>query len=433
MEYSKKWFISQWYQIQQGEPPILRQKLGSLLLYMIKILALFVNSVWAVPAVILMRALRPWMLIRIGTIISTRIGHFVVDAAENKILLIDKPPNSIDLFWLGKKTCNQQWTKMVRREMPVYDWSLWLDIWNKFLPGNSSPHQRPPSYTGHTRDVKGLFQRYDARFAFSEVEEKEAKKWLMARGWQDGEPFVCVLVRDSAYLAKNGLHGDGSDISYKKWSYHDFRDSDIACYVSALEWLADRGVFILRMGKIMEKRMESNHRNIIDYAFCDDKSDLLDMWLFANCTFCITTGTGIDGVCKVYRRPMFYLNCPQLGMLDSSISCFHVPKDLHWAANGKALNLKEILSHNYFSSDEYSEAGLKFRDLSAKEILSYTMEFWQRQKNIWQDKPADLDLQSRFWEIIENWNDYSKFHGWRHPDARVSTIWLQKQSEDFFD
>ena len=46
-----------------------------------------------------------------------------------------------------------------------------------------------------------------------------------------------------------------------------------------MEWLADQGVWVLRMGKIMERPIPTEHPRIVDYAFEPNKSDFLDIWL----------------------------------------------------------------------------------------------------------------------------------------------------------
>ena len=75
-----------------------------------------------------------------------------------------------------------------------------------------------------------------------------------------------------------------------------------------MEWLADEMVWVLRMGKLMHKPISSNHPRIIDYAFHPERSELLDIWLFANCTGCISTSTGIDSVSHMYGIPMLFVN-----------------------------------------------------------------------------------------------------------------------------
>ena len=112
---------------------------------------------WAIPAVLLIRLLRPWIYIRVGTIISGRVGHFVADSGQQWAELSEKPSNQIDLHWLDKQTSNQQWTKMVRRNFKVFWWVRYLDYWNNILPGGNV-HHRPSTLTSN-RDKNGILNR----------------------------------------------------------------------------------------------------------------------------------------------------------------------------------------------------------------------------------------------------------------------------------
>ena len=41
---------------------------------------------------------------------------------------------------------------------------------------------------------------------FLSSEEEQAKVWLRSKGWEDGQKFVCILVRDDAYLGSEEWH-----------------------------------------------------------------------------------------------------------------------------------------------------------------------------------------------------------------------------------
>ena len=45
-----------------------------------------------------------------------------------------------------------------------------------------------------------------------------------------------------------------------------------------------------------------------DINYLSDKNDFMDIWLFAHCTACISTGTGLDLLSVVYNRPILLLN-----------------------------------------------------------------------------------------------------------------------------
>ena len=103
-------------------------------------------------------------------------GSFCIRCSEQLARIQNQPTNTVDWFWIPKNTCNEFWSKMVCRNLPVYPWVYYLDRWNKIIPGGNE-HQRPSSLT-LSRDVEGLFQKNDVAFNFLREEEELAKNWM---------------------------------------------------------------------------------------------------------------------------------------------------------------------------------------------------------------------------------------------------------------
>ena len=77
----------------------------------------------------------------------------------------------------------------------------YVDFWNQKLPGGEI-HIRPSTVDG-SRDKKGLFSRYDSSFSFSHSEKFSCREWLSNIGLSEEDEFVCLLVRDSAFLSRH--------------------------------------------------------------------------------------------------------------------------------------------------------------------------------------------------------------------------------------
>ncbi len=392
--------------------------------------SVWINAIWAVPVVLLLRSVRPIVMIRFGSFDATRIGHFVLDSVRHFVEYRRQPPNTIDLFWFGP-TCNTQWKLMVRRSLPIVQATRWLDLWNRRLPGGEE-HSLPCNNGGVASIGKILETVGVGALTFLPSENDEALAWLRGKGWSDGEPFVCLLVRDPAFLTLDALQNklNGTN-THQKWSYHNYRDSNIEDYVPSMEWLANQGVWVIRMGKIMERPIPSRHPRIIDYAFDNTKSDFLDVWLFANCSGCISTATGIDFVSCVYGVPNLFVNFAPLGGLWAFHEMVAVPKHLYWSETGARLTLDETLHHNYGSSFRYAEAGIRFADLDSDELMNAVQEFWKRVIGLWIESPEDQLLQSRFWTAFQAWDGFDLNHDTIHPQARVGAGWLRKMGEGY--
>ena len=205
-----------------------------------------------------------------------------------------------------------------------------------------------------------------------------------------------------------------------------------------MKWLADQGVWVLRMGKIMAKEISITHPRIIDYAFHSDKSDLLDIWLFANCTGCISSGNGIDAISKAYGRPLVTINIAPIEMAQYSYHLMSVPKFQRWSDSKKHFTIKEIcLSGVTISAtNKIIEQGVELIDLTPDEILEAIKEFWGRIDGSWIENNEDAELQERFQEIFlycVSISPSADFHGLVNPEFRFGTAWLRSQNKDFFE
>jgi putative glycosyltransferase (TIGR04372 family) len=383
---------------------------------------LMCHAVWAVPGVFIIRLMRPIRCIRICEIRSERIGHFVQDICEHIGRNYEKNNYYLDLYYFVKVS-NTQWEKMARRSKLIIVPSLiqYLDRWNKKIPGGRF-HLLPSSNT-ESRDTDGLFSKFDCSIPFLLSEKLECKSWLETKGWCEGEPFVIFLVRDAAYQSEFLPNS-------RDWDYHNYRNSDIKTYLPAMKWLADQGVWVLRMGKTMNNRITLVHDKIIDYAFDQNKSDLLDIWLFSNCNAIVTTSSGLDILGAVYKIPILQINFLPLHHLFSFSAGMILPKKLLWREKKSYLSISEMLNNGFLKSDEYLNSGIKIIDLTEQEILECIKNFW----NVFNDEikleDSHKDLNEKFWKILENNRNYMLINKWRHPNSYVSNAIMNTIGED---
>jgi putative glycosyltransferase (TIGR04372 family) len=376
------------------------------------------------PATLIMRMVRPLFLIRICGIRSDRIGHFVADIAEHIGRGKIKSPRTFNVYFFQGPISNTQWELMAKRSsLHIFgNWLRYLNEWNRIIPGGRL-HTMSTSLTG-SRDVEGLWQRFDCSIPFLPSEDAACEDWLKSKGWTKGEPFVALLVRDSAYLKQTYSNFD--------WNNHSYRDSDIHTYLPAMESLAAKGVWVLRMGKTMGSPIESKSNRIIDYAFESEKSDLLDIWLFSNSAGVISTSSGLDILSAIYRIPSLCINVLPLSSIWSYTSTIWVPKKIRWVENRRSLSLSEHLENDFHHSLEYENAGIEIVDLSEDEIHVAVQEFWERTIGSFDESEADLKRQQLFWHNFSQWSEFHEHHQWIHMEARIGASWLKSMGAEFF-
>lgn len=331
---------------------------------------------------------------------------------------------SLSLYCIqrGYPAANSFYDQMLRRNFPVYDflWPMVQWIEDRISLGMKRPSWLVPLHSVYkSRDRQGLLAQGVRPFAFLDSEESAAKEWLKSLGWKDGEPFVCLLVRDSAYLDVYS-----STNSSKQRVVNAYRDGDILDYVQAAEWLAGQGIWVFRMGKLAQQRIPSNHPRIIDYAFSDARSDFLDIWLSSKCNLFISTGTGIDRIPDIYRRPLLFVNYLPVSRFISWSKALTAPKLLKWERNGELLSLNDYISADYLHSDDYSGRGILVESLGSSAILEIVIEAWSHFCGHSCVDPLFAGLNSAVWKACSSRPDFCELHGFRHPEARFSSKWL---------
>ncbi len=386
-------------QIRQGGRAVLFRKMKRVLCIPHKLFL----SILTAPVLMVIHLIRPWLLIRWGELSGPRIGHF---AANTELYLCERyaginlpGQRHVDIFFMEAPICNRQLARMWKRILHV--WPAWIMLSlrriNRLIPGGAVHEVGETSCSD--RDVHNLIDRFPPHLRFTAEEEVCGEAGLQAMGIPPGTPFVCLNVRDSAYL--DAFHKE------KDWSYHNYRDSDIQNFVPAAEELANRGYFVIRMGVKARKAVKTTHQRVIDYATNGMRSDFMDIYLGAKCEFCISVGSGFDAIPYVFRRPIVYVNIVPLGYLGTygaqnlGITKYYFSKVLN-----KKLALREIFAHGVgFSlrSLDYISHGVELIQNTPEEIRDVSIEMAERLNGIWKPHEDDEALQKRFWEIFSTY------------------------------
>jgi len=382
-------------------------------------LLLISNSFWAIPLVFIFRFINLFKNICLVKIRSDRFGHFAPDGAE-QVARYQIKDTKIIFYIFDWYICNKQWAKMLKQALPVYNFLRPVYFWNEFLPGGKNITQIGTKTL--SRDTELLYTKFNVKLPFDKSENYEAISWMKSKGWNVGEPFYCILIRDSAYL-KNISSFKGSD-----WSYHDYRDSKLKTYYKSISWLADQGVWVIRMGKIVSGPLKIKNKRIIDFPFEKEKSDLIDIWLFSNCNGCISTGTGPDIISGIYEKNILFLNFLPLFEIRSDLKSLTFPKKLIWKQSKKHFTMDEYIKDRRTSTYDYEDDGITIIDMKEDEILEVIKEFYYYNLNKDNKDNKYKKLQKLFWKKIILANQKLKLitHNKIHPESNVSISWLKK-------
>jgi len=349
----------------------------------VKILRLLL-CIPALACVAFIRLVYPIWHIRLGYLMSNRIGHL---AGNTEVYLCERDAGlhkTTDFWTHHGDLCNEFFGKMVSRTLKTDPtrFLLLVILCNKLFDG----WQRHDANQGTLdRDPKNLMEKSQNHFSFTAEEIARGEKNLQTMGIPEGAKWVCLVVRDSAYLPDLG--------------YHSFRDTDIDTYQQAALALTKRGYYVIRMGAKVNKPMPMTNGKIIDYAKNGMRTDFMDIYLMAHCAFCISTGTGLDAVAVAFRRPVCYVNYVPIQYL------FTFLKDSlaiwkHYEKDGKRLSLKEIYESGVddaMFAQQFVDKEIKLVDNTPEEITAAVEEMadmaegWQAAENnqdwFWKDFP----------------------------------------------
>ncbi|MFC1679210.1 TIGR04372 family glycosyltransferase [Elusimicrobiota bacterium] len=352
------------------------------------------------PVLLLLFLLRPFVLIRVGSLRTATFGHCALNI-ELYLCELDAglhPSNAVDIFYHDRQVRNHQLAKMWSRGVRVHPFAYYLRFALDFWPGFGRH-----VINTHSRDRHGIFDGCKPHLSFSR-QEVETGRAALERLGVGRDPYICINARDSAY--KKAIE-PGLD-----WSYHDYNNMDVNAYVPAIESLARRGFYILRMGSVVGGAVASSDPRLIDYATNGMRTDFLDIYLPAGCRFFVSNGTGIDTVPKIFHRPVLYVNQIPLEYLYGE--CAHdlmIPKKLRMRDEDRFMGFREIIESGvgrFLRTEQYEERDLEIIDNTPAEIEAATMEMLGRLEGTWKTTDEDEELQRRFWALLSPSDDINK-------------------------
>ena len=405
------------------------RKFKNLTLLVLNFLLIFF---FAIPIFVLVIIISPFFLIRFGISRSSIVGHFI---ANTELYLCKKKLKTeyqklyYDFISFDENHISNLYLKKhYKSKISIYPNFIikpfcnildFLNKKNKF----TKKFKIKEFDAGGDRDLDGLLYKTKCSINFKNKDEAELEKQLNKFDLDFSSKFICLNVRDEAYLKKTFPLGN--------WDYHNYRNWDIKNFIKASESLANRGYKVIRMGKVVNDKMNSKNSMIIDYANSEYRSDLLDVYLHTKCFLNVTTGTGIDLGSYVSRRPMAWIVVP-IGTFYTFKNHFFATKHHRFLNTKKNLTLSEIFETGFGDRgpDSKTNNSIEMLQLNEDEINEYVLEVLDilEGKYIW--SKSDKDLQIEFWnkyKFLVNKYRMSYFH--KNYEAIFSPVQLRKNTQ----
>ena len=363
------------------------------------------TTLWMLVAVVFV--MRPVWKFRFARIRSEKIGHLISETDLALALIISEEAQEIrstNVFLMPADACNEQLRKMYLRAGPSVPTVRVLDCRVSRMARLLLPAVNELTVRSQTRGMlqsffcgsptssgivhTGLLWPRAPQLTFSRQEVEEGWRACAKLGIAPTTRYVCLHIRDDAYLQTVSPDRD--------WSYHNYRNPDIASYEPMVRELLDAGFWVVRMGRAASEMFPVDHERLIDYPFCEEQSDLLDVFLYAHAYLSIAgSASGIDQLGYAFGVPAVVTNLIPFEPFMPVPEVHVTPVLLKQQSSDRTMNLEEMMGHVYYTSDEYERRDVGFQRNTAEEIRRTVHEALQRKLNGWTSKDAK---QQAFWK-----------------------------------
>jgi len=173
-----------------------------------------------------------------------------------------------------------------------------------------------------------------------------------------------------------------------------------------MDMLTKKNYATVRMGAVVEKKLNTKNKKIIDYANSSSRSDFMDVFLGAHCEFFICSDTGISIIPEIFHKPMVYVNWSVCCILPMFMkTAILIPKKIYSQVEDRVLTFKEIIQSDvgsYTTSEQFQKMKLKIIEHTQQEISQAVNEMHTRLQKCWEEDKNDTMLQQKFWSLYNH-------------------------------
>lgn len=141
-----------------------------------------------------------------------------------------------------------------------------------------------------------LQTQFDNRYTNSYLLGERIKNFKQSFGMKNDDWYVCLHLRDSEYYSE--VSGSGQS----------HRNSDVDSYLSAINYIIQRGGWVIKMGGKHSPELPKMER-VIDYARSKYRCELFDVYLIRYAKFFIGTTSGLTNIAISMGVPCALVNC----------------------------------------------------------------------------------------------------------------------------
>ena len=368
-----------------------------------KKICFFSGVIVAIPILLFLIIFLNKKKIRFGKLRRDVIGH----ATSELFLYLNKKETESeysDFFYFDDKfVCNKFLNEILKKNFKFFYFAKHCEFIAKNIKlFNRFYLKMPTNWTKRNQTFDVNDYKIPKEFLFNEYQDNIGKLFLDKIGYTENKKIVTLVVRDNYFK-------DSLDLN-KSWKYHEYRNAAVSSYKDSVEYLISEGFFVIKIGKGSNQEIKIKNQNFYDYSRSSLNSDFLDFWIISKSFFTITTGTGVDEICAVYKVPILDTNFFPVGVIRSGQNyCVSIFKKIVQKKNNIKLNLSEMIkldkenkkifqSFSYFQEKEFHDK-YYLVDNTADEILDAVKEILERLDNTFKETKTNIEKQKKYWEL----------------------------------
>ena len=214
--------------------------------------------------------------------------------------------------------------------------------------------------------------------------------------------LVLLCIRDSGYGSSIGMKS-AEEIA-------EYRNSNFNNYLGAIDVLTQRGYSVVRMGMKNSVIPDSKIPDFYEYSYLKTKYSLEQIDLFSNCSFVISSDTGLNKMAVLCRKPLYMLN---MGAFTDRFLHGLTPlvmyKKFYDIGSNKELKLEDLISklaYTFTDSKDFQKSRIHLEENSYLQIRLFAKESLEVYESKWIQSSGSKRITKKFRDTLgtENWN-----------------------------
>lgn len=303
------------------------------------------------------------------------------------------------VYYLGQperigEACDQ--INRVRNLYPDSDYDLTI-VWPIQRPAANAPLMEILCRGLHTEQVRSReellavyqrVQREDPAFLFLDTTRRYEEEYPTVYG--DSRTFVASLTAEELEKGQQirtrlGMPADAQVVTLHvreggylpHLAYHNYRDCTIKNYYPAIQYLVDRGYWVVRIGDTTMQKLENFPAQVVDAPFHPEYEPFFDPYFVACSRFYLGVPSGPSSLAHLFRIPILMTNSICHPNPLTNVNTLYVFRNYFSRQLGRNLVYEEIIaspSLTFGYAELFEKSDLHLLENSPDEILNATWE-----------------------------------------------------------